>query len=196
MDTVFNITQNDALVVIDVQNDFLPGGSLAISEGDSVIEPINKIVRIFEVKKSPIFFTRDWHPENHCSFNTQNGPWPAHCVQDTWGAEFNPYLHVPQSAKIISKATSPDKDAYSGFDGTDLIHQMDNLGSISRVFVCGVATDYCVLSTVKDGLAAGKNVFVIEDAIKAVNVKQDDEVNAIKTMKDLGAIFVSSKSIH
>ena len=114
----------DALVLVDVQNDFLPGGALAVEEGDLVVAPLNRCIEIFEDAGSPVYATRDWHPKDHCSFTEQGGPWPTHCVADTEGAAFAPTLALPARTVVISKATSQDKDAYSGFEGTDLAERL------------------------------------------------------------------------
>jgi len=109
-----------ALIVVDVQNDFLPGGSLAVPQGDQVIAPLNRMIQRFVEAESPVVVTRDWHPRNHCSFKDQGGVWPPHCVAGTVGAEFSSELRLPEEVKIVSKATSPDAEAYSGFEGTEL----------------------------------------------------------------------------
>jgi nicotinamidase/pyrazinamidase len=127
-----------------MQNDFLPGGSLAVTQGDEVVPVLNHYIHAFKENRLPIFATRDWHPSDHCSFKAQGGPWPPHCVQDSKGAEFTPDLQLPEDVVIISKATIPEKDAYSGFDGTDLHDRLQVLG-IKRLFIGGLATDYCVL---------------------------------------------------
>ncbi len=181
----------DSLIVIDVQNDFLPGGMLAIAEGDQVIAPLNRCMAIFQARGLPVFATRDWHPANHCSFRSQGGPWPAHCVQGTPGAAFSPTLEVPVSARMISKATNPARENYSDFEGTDLDMQLRALG-VTRVFVGGLATDYCVLNTVRDGLKLGYQVYLLVDAIRAVNVDPDDGDKAIAEMVALGAQLVAS----
>lgn len=176
----------DALIIVDVQNDFLPGGSLAVPHGDEVVPVMNSYTHAFEEKKLPIFATRDWHPANHCSFETQDGIWPPHCVQGSEGAEYAPGLQLPDEVVIISTATEPKKEAYSGFDGTDLHDRLQAL-NIKRLFVGGLATDYCVLSTAKDGLSLGYEVYLLEDASRAVNVNPHDGQKAIAEMVNLGA---------
>lgn len=185
------LKNGDALIVVDVQNDFLPGGSLAISQGNQVIEPLNRMIHHFETKGLPIFATRDWHPAHHCSFKEQGGIWPPHCIADSHGAAFSKQLNLPPSAIIISKATQLDKDAYSGFEGTDLAQQL-RLQQIKRIFIGGLATDYCVLNTVKDALKEGFETLVLEDAIRAVNVKPTDEKAAKDEMLAKGARFQST----
>lgn len=181
--------KNDALLIIDVQNDFLPDGNLAVIDGNIIIPVLNHAIKTFESLGLPIFFSRDWHPDNHCSFRQNNGIWPNHCIQNTWGAEFASTLHIPKTANIISKATLPNKDSYSAFEETNL-HSILRSKKIKRVFIGGLATEYCVLHTVHDACALGYSVCVLEDGIKAVNVLEDDERNALKTMQDLAVIFV------
>jgi nicotinamidase/pyrazinamidase len=177
----------DALLVVDVQNDFLPGGTLAVVGGDAVVPLLNRCVKAFTARRLPIIATRDWHPPGHASFTTQGGAWPAHCVQGTWGARFAPGLSLPESSLIISKGADAGRDAYSGFQETDLHERLQRLG-VRRLFVGGLATDYCVRSTVKDALAAGYQVVVLTDAIRAVNVKPDDGRRAEHDMVAAGAV--------
>jgi nicotinamidase/pyrazinamidase len=181
-----HLTPHDALVIVDVQNDFLPRGSLAVPQGDDIIPVLNAYMDAFARRRLPIVATRDWHPANHCSFAAQGGIWPPHCVADSPGACFPEALSLPASVVVISKATAADKDAYSGFDGTDLATQL-KLHHVQRVFVGGLATDYCVLHTVKDALAAGFEVVLLTDAIRAVDVHAGDGQAAIGKMIDDGA---------
>lgn len=176
----------DALLVVDVQNDFLPGGNLGVPDGDAVIPVLNRYIETFAEKGLPIFFTRDWHPEKHCSFEAQGGPWPVHCLADSEGAAFAADLAMPDGAVVVSKARSPDKDAYSGFEGTDLAARLRARGA-NRVFIGGLATDYCVLNTVMDALSHGFEVCLLEDAIRAVNVDPGDGAKAVAKMTDGGA---------
>ncbi len=189
-----NIGPGDALLIVDVQNDFLPGGALAVPAGDRVIAPLNHSIDLFRRKGLPIFATRDWHPPGHCSFQAQGGPWPAHCIAGSAGAAFAPQLDLPADAHIVSKATRPDKDAYSGFEDTDLADRLRATG-VRRLFVGGLATDYCVLNTVKDAVQAGFEVWVLEDAIAAVDVQPGDGARALATMQQAGARFVSSRQL-
>lgn len=181
-----SLSRGDALIVVDVQNDFLPGGRLAVGSGDEVVPVLNCYIDVFVAQGLPVYATRDWHPADHCSFTEQGGPWPAHCIADSDGALFAPTLHLPRSAVIVSKAVRPDRDAYSGFDGTRLEHALQRNG-VGRVFVGGLATDYCVLNTVRDGLKLGFKVCLLVDAIRAVNVEPDDGIRAEGEMCRLGA---------
>lgn len=176
----------DALIAVDVQNDFLPGGSLAVPAGDAVVPAINRYVAAFAARALPVFATRDWHPPNHCSFKAQGGIWPPHCVAATRGAEFASGLALPPAAVIISKAATVEADAYSGFGGTDLAARL-RAGGVTRLFIGGLATDYCVLNTVKDALAEGFEVLLLADAIRAVEVKAGDGARAQGEMQQLGA---------
>lgn len=178
--------KGDALIVVDVQLDFLPGGSLAVPRGDEVVPALNRYVAVFRGLTLPVVATRDWHPPDHCSFKAQGGPWPPHCIAGSDGARFSPLLDLPCEARIVSKATAADRDAYSGFEGTDLDVWLKGAG-VARVFVGGLATDYCVLNTVRDALRFGYTVFLLEDAVRAVDMQAGDGGRAIAEMRSLGA---------
>lgn len=184
----------DALIVVDVQNDFLPGGSLSVPRGDQVIPVLNRYIETFSARELPIFATRDWHPPNHCSFKQQGGPWEPHCVAGTHGAEFAPALKLPLQAHVVSKATVAEKDAYSGFDGTDLDTQLRALG-VKRVFVGGLATDYCVLNTVRDALARDYQVYLLVDGMRAIDAHPGDGRRAEEEMAHLGATPTSAAQV-
>lgn len=184
------LSQNAALIVIDVQNDFCPGGSLAVPEGDKILPSLNRAIDLFHSQKLPIFLTRDWHPKNHFSFNEQGGPWSPHCVQNSPGAQFHSGLHTPPEAKIISKGTEPNDDSYSNFDKTEL----DNLlkqREVKTLYMGGLATDYCVKETVLDGIKLGYQVYLIEEGHKGIDVKPGDSQKALAEMKEAGAQVVS-----
>lgn len=185
MNTI-QLTHNDALVLVDVQNDFLPGGNLAVPAGDEIIPVLNRYIDLFIRQSLPIYTTRDWHPADHCSFKSQGGIWPSHCIAGSTGAEFPTALHLPDTAVLVSKATTPQKDAYSGFGGTDLADQLRSHG-IERLFVGGLATDYCVLNTAKDALSHGFKVILLQDAIRSVDLHADDGQMAIDEMIQCGA---------
>lgn len=178
--------RGDALIIVDLQHDFLPGGSLAVRDGDTVIPVLNRAIAVFDAAQLPVIATRDWHPENHCSFRAQNGIWPPHCIAGSHGAAFSPELQLA-SATIVSKATTAEKDAYSGFEGTDLAAMLRAQG-VRRVFVGGLATDYCVLQTVMDALKLGFDVVLLVDAIRAVDVQPGDGERAIARMVAAGAV--------
>jgi nicotinamidase-related amidase/vacuolar-type H+-ATPase subunit E/Vma4 len=180
------IDNKSGLIVVDVQKDFTPGGALAVPEGDKIIPTINKYIEEFKKAGGKVFATRDWHPENHISFKERGGPWPPHCVQNTEGAEFHPDLKLPEDVEVVSKAYEPDKDAYSGFEGTDLEERLRRYG-VERVFVCGLATDYCVKNTVLDAVSGGFETFLLTDAIKGIDANPGDSERAIEEMKQKGA---------
>ena len=179
----------DALILVDVQLDFLPGGSLAVPHGDEVVPALNRYVAVFRGLTLPVVATRDWHPPDHCSFQAQGGPWPPHCVVGSEGARFAPLLDLPCEGRIVSKATTRDRDAYSGFEGTDLDEWLKRAG-VSRVFVGGLATDYCVLNTVRDALRLGYATFLLADAVLAVDVQAGDGERAIAEMRRVGALAI------
>lgn len=185
----------DALLLVDLQNDFLPGGSLAVPRGDEVIPVANRLAASFARRGLPVFATRDWHPEGHCSFREQGGPWPVHCVAESRGAAFAQALSLPPSATVISKATSVEADAYSGFGGTALDRELRAAGA-RRLFVAGLATDYCVLNTVLDGLRLGYAVVVVTDAMRAVDVEPGDGERSLAKMIEAGAVPVQSTDIR
>lgn len=176
----------DALIVVDVQNDFLPGGSLAVPNGDEVVPLLNRYISLFHDRGLAVVATRDWHPADHCSFQSQGGPWPPHCIAGTRGAEFAPDLRLPAGGLVISKAVDKAADAYSGFQGTDLAARLRDQ-HITRLFIGGLATDYCVLNTVRDAIAAGFDVTWLRDASRAVDLSSDDGANAASEMQRLGA---------
>jgi nicotinamidase/pyrazinamidase len=180
------LTPEDALLVIDMQVDFLPGGKLGVPHGHAVLGPVNRLLGLFGERGLPIYASRDWHPENHCSFAARGGPWPPHCVAGTPGAAFSEQLDLPAGAVIVSKADTPDADAYSAFNGTTLAAQLRARG-VRRVVVCGLATDYCVLNTVIDARENGFEVVVVPEAMRAVNVTPGDGARAIARMTELGA---------
>ncbi len=180
------IGKHDALIVVDVQNDFLPGGALAVNEGDAVVPIINECIRHFTAKELPIFATGDWHPADHCSFVENGGQWPKHCVADSPGAQIAENLEFPDDVSIVHKGTDIDKEAYSGFQGTDLAEQLHAHG-VKRVFVGGLATDYCVLNTVNDALAIRFDVVLLAHAIRDVDLAPGDGNRAILSMRERGA---------
>lgn len=180
---------NSALIVVDMQNDFLPGGSLAIPNADTIIPVINEYIRFFETQGLPVVYTRDWHPEDHLSFKENGGQWPKHCVQNTPGAEFHHNLYFPKNYIIISKAYEPQLEAYSGFQSTDLDQKLKDM-NIENLFVCGVATDYCVFHTVMDAIRLGYKVYLLVDAIRGVDLNPNDSEEAIKKMINSGVELI------
>jgi nicotinamidase/pyrazinamidase len=174
-----------ALIVVDVQNDFCPGGSLAVAQGDEVVEPLNKLIEEFLRRGEPVFKSRDWHLAKTKHFADYGGTWPVHCVQNTKGAEFHPNLMDDMHIRVISKGLG-DENCYSAFDGTDLGLQLHRLG-IEEVWVGGLATDYCVKNTVLDALKEGFRVKALKNAIRPVDVNPGDGERAIREMQNAGA---------
>jgi nicotinamidase/pyrazinamidase len=179
-----------ALIVVDVQNDFCPGGSLAVEHGDEVVRPLNKLMEEFLERGDPVFKSRDWHPRQTKHFSEYGGTWPVHCVQNTRGAEFHPDLLDDKHIRIISNGLG-DEDNYSAFDGTDLALQLQRLG-VEEVWVGGLATDYCVKHTVLDALKQGFRVKALRDAMRAVDLHAGDGEQAIAEMEGAGAEIVNS----
>lgn len=182
-----------ALIVVDVQNDFCPGGSLAVSQGDEVVAPLNKLMKEFLDRGEPVYKTRDWHPEKTKHFAAYGGTWPVHCVQNTHGAEFHPDLLDDPRITVISKGFDERADGYSGFDGTQLAQLLRDEG-VEEVWIGGLATDYCVKQTVLDGVRDGFKVKALADAMRAVNVDPNDGKKAVEEMKEAGAEIVGDQA--
>lgn len=180
------LRKKDALVIVDVQNDFLPGGRLAVPHGEEVIPPLNRCIARFQKRGLSIIATRDWHSRDHCSFFSQGGRWPHHCIANSFGAEFPKSLKLPATAIIISKGVTYDREGYSAFEETEL-ESLLRARRVQRLFVGGLATDYCVLQTVCDARRLGFFVFVLRDAIRAVNVSPEDGPRAEEEMIQFGA---------
>jgi nicotinamidase/pyrazinamidase len=182
----FNLSKNDALIIVDVQRDFCPGGALPVPAGDQMVPVLNEYIKLFKAANAGIFATRDWHPPNHISFKAYGGPWPPHCIQNSEGAKFHPDLKLPVDTSIISKAMDPSKESYSGFDGTILGDELRDKG-VTRGFVGGLATDYCVKNTVLDAIEQGFETVLLLDATRGINVKPGDVEKAIDEMITKGA---------
>ncbi len=188
----------DALIIVDVQNDFCPGGALAVANGNDVVPTLNAYARRFQEKGKPVFASRDWHPPISRHFRDYGGIWPIHCVQGTLGAELHPRLELPASAVVVSKGDDPNEDAYSAFqahlpDGEALGETLRRFG-IDRVYVGGLATDYCVKSTVLDALAEGFAATFLVDASRGVNLRPHDAELAIEAMVRAGAKVATLES--
>lgn len=186
---------HDALVIVDVQRDFLPGGTLAVLDGDAVVEPLNACITCFVARRLPVIASRDWHPADHCSFRDFGGPWPPHCIAQSPGAGFAPGLRLPPDVFIVNKGTARDRDDYSAFGRTDL-HARLRDGHVLRLFVGGLATDYCVRATVLDALTRGYRVVVVRDAVAAVDVQPGDGAQALRQMREAGALLAASGELH
>ena len=185
------LTDKDALIVVDIQADFLPGGALAVTNGETVIAPLNEYINIFSRASRPVFFTRDWHPHNHLSFKENGGPWPAHCVMDTPGAMFPQGLLMPADNKqIISNGMTKEADGYSAFEDAQFTAALQGQG-IRRVYIGGLATDYCVKNTVLEALQLGFEAVVLMDAIQGIDINPGDGEKAVKQMLCAGAIGIT-----
>lgn len=184
----------DALIVVDVQNDFCPRGALAVKDGDRIVPLINALSPRFAHR----VFTRDWHPANHCSFSEAprfaDKSWPPHCIASSHGSAFHVRLSVPNDAILVEKGTDPGAEAYSGFQGTNLAAALRERG-VDRVFICGLATDYCVKHTAIDALRGGFRVAVLEDACRAVDVPPGSGAAAFAELGNAGAAIVRTESV-
>lgn len=183
----------DALVIVDVQNDFCPAGALAVADGDAVVPVLNRCAERFAARGAPAFASRDWHPARTKHFQAHGGVWPPHCVQGTRGAELHPGLRLPPGTEIVSKGMDPEEDAYSAFqaqteDGTPFADALARRG-VRRLFIGGLATDYCVRATALDALALGFEVVVIEDGVRAVDLSPGDGARALDEIARAGATF-------
>lgn len=198
-----------ALINVDLQNDFFPGGALGVPKGDEIIEVVEKINKFAGRKKWLRIKTRDWHPEETKHFQKNGGIWPVHCVQNTKGAEFKKELNanlygVLDGAIEISKGMNMEDNGYSGFDGETegwegnpsiSLEKLLKLNGIEAVYVLGLATDYCVKATALDAVRFGFQTYVLIDACRAVNIHPDDEVKAIEEMKQAGVIITTTEEV-
>ncbi len=188
--------ERDALIIVDVQNDFCPGGSLGVEDGDRIVPVLNRYIERFAAAGLPIIATRDWHPQKTSHFKSYGGVWPAHCVQGTHGAEFHRDLRLRRDEIVVSKGTDADEDSYSAFQvkddsGKPLAELLRGLG-VTRIFVGGLATDYCVKQTALDGVHRGFKVVILDDAIRGVDLQPNDSANAVAEMRAAGAALIAS----
>jgi nicotinamidase/pyrazinamidase len=186
-----DILRHAALVVVDIQNDFCAGGSLEVQDGDRVVPVLNAYATRFAAAGRPVFASRDWHPEKTKHFQAYGGVWPPHCIQGTKGAEFHPDLRLPKGTAVVSTGMDPEDEGYSAFpstldDGRDLATALRDAGVV-RLYVGGLATDYCVKLTVLDAIAAGFEVTLLLDASRGVNLQPHDAEQAIEEMVGAGA---------
>ena len=185
------MTAQDCLLITDLQNDFCPGGALAVKGGDQIVEAINRIQKRFSL----VVTTQDWHPEDHSSFKDQGGPWPSHCVRDTWGASLHPRLDTSKVAFNVRKAKFQDRDAYSVFQETILEEELKKR-KVKRVFIVGLTTDYCVKETALDALHCGFETIVLTDCIRAVNMDPHDGERALEEIRKAGAILATRSDLE
>ena len=179
-----------ALLIIDFQNDFTSGGALAVPQGDDIAEPVKRLAEHFDV----IVATRDWHPPDHASFAEQGGPWPVHCVRGTHGAEFHPAMEGIQLDAVFDVGQGRDDEGYSGFENSDLARILRE-HDVDEVYVCGLATDYCVRASAIDACREGFDVTVVEDAVRAVEVSEGDGERALQDMREAGAEVAASDEV-
>lgn len=194
-----------ALLIVDVQNDFCPGGALAVLYGNQVVEPLNKMIKYTRANRWLAVASRDWHPVNHCSFQNQGGPWPPHCVQNTHGAEFHPGLILKPwfEETEIRKGFKQDEDSYSAFGGsiavgwnrTMNLEEILQRRKITTVYIGGLATDYCVKATALDAVSLNFKTYLLLDACRAVNVNIGDSLKALIEMKNAGVIITSTEKV-
>jgi len=188
-----------ALLIVDVQNDFCPGGALPVAQGDQVVEPLNRTAQRFTAFGLPVFASRDWHPPETGHFQEHGGTWPVHCVRDTYGAAFHPKLRLPKQTVVLSKGLDPQAEGYSAFEGvTDtgtLLADLLTENGVDHLCIGGLATDYCVQATVMDALARGLLVTVLADGVAGVDVQPGDSQRALEAMRQAGARIVSTDDL-
>ena len=189
-ENAIRIDQHDALIVVDPQNDFCPGGTLAVLRGDEIFAAINRTMPRFR----HVLATQDWHPREHRYFQVFGGPWPYHCLQGSPGAEFHPSLDASGIQEVVRKGMDPALDGYSGFAGTDLAQRL-RARDVRRVFVAGLATDYCVKATAIEAIGNGFEAYVLTDAIRPVEVEPGDGDRALTAMADAGARLITSDAL-
>jgi nicotinamidase/pyrazinamidase len=184
------LDEHDALIVVDPQNDFCPGGSLAVPEGDTIFPAVNRAMPRFR----HVLATQDWHPPEHRYFQEYGGPWPYHCLQGTRGAEFHPGLDARGIQEVVQKGIDPNLDGYSGFAGTDLAQRL-HARAVRRVFIAGLATDYCVKATAIEAISNGFETYVLTDAIRPVEVQPGDGERALQAMVDAGVKPITTEAL-
>ncbi|RKY33089.1 MAG: bifunctional nicotinamidase/pyrazinamidase [Candidatus Omnitrophota bacterium] len=189
-----------ALLVVDMQNDFCPGGALGVPQGDKIIPKINRYIKFFSKRKLPIFATRDWHPPRTKHFKDFGGAWPVHCIRNTRGALFHPKLKLPKNAILLYKGIDAKKDGYSAFEAQDssgmAFPRILGLLGIKELFICGLATDYCVKFSGLEAIKQGFKVKILLDAIQGVNLKPDDSEKAINELVRKGAKKITLKNMR
>lgn len=182
---LLRLAGGDALMLVNMQNDFMPGGVLAVPDADSLVPQLNRYLLLFNRRRLPVFAVRDWHPADHCSFHTRNGRWPIHCVQHSRGAAFVDRLHLPASTVILSVAQQTWDDVYSPFERGDLCHRLHEAG-IQRLFVAGLSLEYCVYYTVRDALDCGFEVQLLVDGVRALDIRPWDGERTLDGLSRLG----------
>lgn len=183
-----------ALVLVGLQNDFLPGGTLGIPTGDEVLPVANRLIAEFSRAALPIVAIQDWHPSAHCSFTEQGGRWPAHCVADTHGARLHPELRISSDATVIPINTSVEQEEWSAFHATDLAARLTAL-DVGKIVICGLATDYFVKATAIDGRTEGFEVAVVQDGIRGDEERPEESMEALREMERAGVDITSAGSV-
>lgn len=194
MEIILDISENDALIVVDVQNDLCPGGPAAVEDGDAVARTLSDIAMKFNTRNARVFATQAWHQATHSNFAVNGGIWPVHCVRGTEGAQFHKDLKLPIGSLIVRKGLEPTKPSYSAFEDSNLETHLQRL-DIRRVFIGGLSTEYAVQHTVFDGLQKGFATWLITDAVSAVNTNPDDDQRAIDSMTANGVQAVTSQDL-
>lgn len=188
-----------ALLIVDIQNDFCPGGALQVPDGDRVIEPANRAIQAFVAAGLPVLASMDWHPPVTRHFREFGGVWPAHCIEGTAGAEFHPALRLPEGVLLFTKGVNPELDGYSAFEGVSgdgrmLLELLREL-KVRELVICGLATEYCVLCTTREALRHGFNVTVLTDAVAGVDIVPGASASAVQDMKYAGAQLASVEEL-
>ncbi len=193
------MTKNRALIIVDVQNDFCPGGALPVPEGDRVAAPLGQLAACFVEAGMPVYASRDWHPEQTGHFQKDGGSWPVHCVRESAGAAFHPALRLPQTAVILSKGIDPQADGYSAFDGRNAqglsLMELLTAAAARHLYIGGLATDYCVRATVLEALERGFGVSLLVDCIAGVEVQPGDSCRAVEEMQQAGAGVIRADTL-
>ncbi|NTV48790.1 MAG: isochorismatase family protein [Geobacteraceae bacterium] len=189
-----------ALLIVDVQNDFCPGGALQITDGDRVVKPTNRAAQLFAAAGLPVLASRDWHPPTTRHFRKFGGVWPVHCVQETQGAAFHPALLLPKGTIVLSKGINPEMDGYSAFEGVTydgrILDELLQELQVRELYICGLATDYCVLCTTREALRKGFKVTVLTDAVAGVDIVPGESETALETMEKAGAHLTTVKELQ
>jgi len=175
--------KGDALLIVDVQNDFMPGGALAVPEGDEIVPVVNRLLDAAREANIPIYASRDWHPFNHVSFKEEGGPWPVHCVADTRGAAFHPDITFKDDVIVLNKAEKPDVEAYSAFQGTNLAERL-RAANVDRLWMGGLALDYCVRASALDASNAGFDVHLVLPATRPIT--EETGARAVEELREAG----------
>ncbi len=192
--------EDAALLIVDMQNDFCPGGALPVPDGNRVVEPINRAIKLFSAAGLPVLASRDWHPPDTKHFRDFGGPWPAHCIQGSRGADFHHDLQLTEEAVLISKGLNLELAGYSAFEGltTDgrTLEELLQESGIKKLYICGLATDYCVLCTTREALRKGYKVTVLTDSVAGVDIVPGESICALEEMEKAGARLATVEELQ